>query len=249
MAADHLPDRDVRRKRPLLLSFLLRRETMRRLTRVAVLLVLDFIGVTGALFTALAIKLAVQGTLTFQAAWDDMRPTLAFAYLVTVLLFARVDLDADRPRRPGFAKIASALFQVTVIALVFTLANGDHFSSYYIFYGSLFFAIVYITSLRALFTRVTGHLLERAGLRRRALLVGSGDHIEAVAHALVGGQQQRVDLVGFISLTPRPQNGLRSLGDLKHLTEILATERIQEVIIADPDFPQDHALDLVDSGH
>ncbi len=247
--AGDFPDRDVRRKRPPLLSFLLRVETLRRVTRVVLLLALDFLGVTGALFTALAIKLALQGSFSLQTAWDDTRPTLAFAYLVTVLMFARVDLYADRPRRPGLAKIASALFWVTVIALVFTLANGDHFTSYYIFYGSLFFAIVYIGSLRALFTRITGELLERAGLRRRAMLVGSGSHIEAVAHALGGGPRQRVDLIGFVSLSPRPENGLRSLGNLDQLPEILARERIQEVIIADPDFPQERALDLVDRCH
>ncbi len=246
--AGYFPDRDVRRKRPPLLTFLLRVETLRRLTRVVLLLALDFIGVTAALFTALLLKLALHGTPSLQAAWDDTRPTLAFAYLVTVLMFARVDLYADRPRRPGLAKIASALFWVTVIALVFTLANGDHFNSYYIFYGSLFFAVVYIGTLRALFTRVTGVLLERAGLRRRAMLVGSGSHIEAVAHAL-GGSRQRVDLIGFVSLTPRPENGMRSLGNLDQLTEILARERIQEVIIADPDFPQERALDLVDRCH
>ena len=101
-------------------------------------------------------------------------------------MFARVDLYADRPRRPGLPKIVSALFQATVIALVFALATGEHFSSYYIFYGSLFFGTVYISALRELYTRVTGWLLEQAGYRRRALLVGSGKHIEAVAHALGG---------------------------------------------------------------
>ena len=130
----------------------MRVETLRRLTRVILLLALDFIGVAAALYTAMALKLAVQGTFTVQATWNDTRSTLAFAYLVTVLMFARVDLYADRPRRPGLAKIASALFLVTVITLVFTLANGDHFTSYYIFYGSLFFGIVYIGTLRALFT-------------------------------------------------------------------------------------------------
>ncbi|MEA3115709.1 MAG: citrate/tricarballylate utilization protein, partial [Caballeronia sp.] len=35
-------------------------------------------------------------------------------------------------------------------------------------------------------TLLTGKLLEKAGYRRRALLVGSGKHIEAVAHALAG---------------------------------------------------------------
>src|SRR5205085_12478893 len=46
-----------------------------------------------------------------------------------------------------------------------------------------------------------------------------------------------------------PQNGLRSLGSLDQLPEVLTTERIQEVIIADPDFPQEQAVDLVDVCH
>ena len=69
--------------------------------------------------------------------------------------------------------------------------------------------------------------------------MGSGKHIEAVAHALGGRSRTNVDLVGYISLTPRPQNGLRSLGQLDDLTEILGAERVEEVIIADPDFPQE----------
>ena len=103
-------------------------------------------------------------------------------------MFARVDLYAERARRPGLARIATALFQTTVIALVFALASGQHFSSYYIFYGSLVFGIVYLAGLRHLYTRVTGHLLAQAGYRRRALLVGSGDHIDDVAHALAGNR-------------------------------------------------------------
>ncbi len=244
-----LPDRDVRRKRPPVLMFLLRWETLRRLIRVISLLALDFIGVTAALFTAILVKLLLEGNFGLRTAWTDTRPTLAFAYLITVLMFAHADLYADRPRRPGLAKIVSALFQSTVIALVFALANGEHFSSYYIFYGSLFFGTVYLSGLRELYTRVTAQLLERAGYRRRALLVGSGQHIEAVAHALGGRARTRVDLVGYISLTPRPENGLRSLGRLDQLTQVLAGERIDEVIIADPDFPQERALDLVDRCH
>jgi exopolysaccharide biosynthesis polyprenyl glycosylphosphotransferase len=59
----------------------------------------------------------------------------------------------------------------------------------------------------------------------------------------------RVDIAGYISLTPRPQNGLRSLGTLEQLPEVLARERIQEVIIADPEFPQERAVELVDLCH
>ena len=243
------PVRDVRRKRPPAFSFLVRLETMRKIARVLSLLALDYVGVVGALYTALMLKLAVHDDFNLSVGWGETRHWIAFAYLVTVLMFARADLYADRPRRPGLGGIASALFQATIVALVFALANGERFSSYYIFYGSLFFGIVYITTLRYLHLRITGWMLEQAGYRRRALLVGSGKHIEAVAHALSGRARTPVDVVGYISLTPRPQNGLRSLGELEQLPEVLGQERVQEVIIADPDFPQERAVELVDLCH
>jgi exopolysaccharide biosynthesis polyprenyl glycosylphosphotransferase len=244
-----LPERDVRAKRPPLFSFVLRLETLRRVARIISLLILDFVGVAAALFSALMIKLIVQGNPDTHAAWEETRHWLAFAYLITVLMFARMDLYAERARRPGFVKITTALFQATVIALVFALANGEHFSSYYIFYGSLFLGSLYITALRAAHLKFTGWILSQAGYRRRAVLVGSGDHLEAVAHALASRARAAVEVVGYFSLTPRPQNGLRSLGELDQLPEVLTAERVQEVIIADPDFPQERAVELVDVCH
>jgi exopolysaccharide biosynthesis polyprenyl glycosylphosphotransferase len=244
-----LPEHDVRRKRPPLLSFVLRLETLRRIIRVASLLVLDFVGVVGALYTAVLLKLAVHDQLNAHVAWQDTKHWIPFAYLVTVLLFARIDLYADRNRRPGLAAIATALFQATVIALVFALADGQHFSSYFIFYGSLIFATIYIAGLRELHLRVTGKVLEQAGYRRRAVLVGSGKHIEEVARALADRARAQVQIVGYVSLTPRPQNGLRSLGRLDEMVDVLERERPQEVIIADPDFPQEKAVELVDLCH
>jgi exopolysaccharide biosynthesis polyprenyl glycosylphosphotransferase len=243
-----MPDWDVRR-RPVLVMFLLRRGMLRRFLRILLLLAIDFAGVAAAIYTVIAIKLVIRNAFSLESAWGDTRVPLAFAYLVTVLMFARVDLYSDRPRRPGFPKVCGALFQATVIALIFALATGNRYQSYYVFYGSLFFGTVYICSLREIYTRITGRLLEQAGYRRRAVLVGSGRHIEAVAHALGGRARTQVDLVGYISLNPRPQNGLRSLGRLDQLTDILGPERIDEVIIADPDFPQERAVDLVDRCH
>ena len=244
-----LPERDVRRKRPPLFSFVLRWETLRRISRVISLLVIDFVGVVGALYTALLVKLAVHGDLNTGVAWRDARHSIAFAYLMTVLLFARADLYSDRNRRPGLTRIATALFQATVIALVFALADGQHFSSYFIFYGSLIFATIYIAALREIHLRLTGRVLEQAGSRRRAVLVGSGKHIEEVARALAERARAQVQILGYISLTPRPQNGLRSLGGLDDMPHVLEHERPQEVIIADPDFPQDKAVELVDMCH
>ncbi|HEV3486271.1 MAG TPA: hypothetical protein VG106_12740, partial [Vicinamibacterales bacterium] len=55
-----LPPVDVRRKRPPLLSFLLRMETLRRACRVVSLLALDFAGLFAAIFVALMIKAIVR---------------------------------------------------------------------------------------------------------------------------------------------------------------------------------------------
>ena len=246
---DDFPERDVRRKRPPVFSFLLRMETFRRLTRVVSLLILDFVGVMGAVFTALVVKLVLTGDLQLSVAWHDTKQWGLFAYMVTVLMFARVDLYADRARRPGMIQIATALFQAAVISLVFALASGQHFSSYYIFYGSLVFGTVFITALREGQLRATAVVLERAGYRRRAVLVGSGRHAEAVAQALSGRARTKVDIVGHMTLHPAPPNGLRPLGTIARLPEVLAEERVQEVILADPDFPQDKTVELVDVCH
>jgi exopolysaccharide biosynthesis polyprenyl glycosylphosphotransferase len=68
-----------------------------------------------------------------------------------------------------------------------------------------------------------------------------------VAHALGGGSDPPLDPVGFISLTPRPENGMRDIGSLEQLSEYFG--QIDEVLIADPAFPQDQAIDLVDLCH
>ena len=242
-------ERDVRRRRPPGLSLLLRWETMRRVGRVLSLLALDFAGVTAAIFAALALKAIVRDRIGWHATWSETQRIVAFAYLLTVLLFARSGLYAERAERPGLTRIAASLFQVACVALAFSVVNGEHFSSYYIFYGSLVFAVAFVAGLRFVYQRLTGVLLRAAGYRRNAVLVGRGQHIEDVAHALADGPHPEVNVVGFISLTPRPDNGLRSLGSLENLPAVLTDNRIDEVIIADPDFPQVRAVELVDQCH
>src|SRR3954468_9339754 len=242
-------DRDARPRRPPLLSFLLRLETMRRVSRIVSLLAIDIGGVTLAIFTALALKAAVRDEFNARVAWNGTKDIVAFAVLVTVLLFGRSGLYAGRAERPGLTRIVASLTQVAVVALLFAVINGEKFSSYYVFYGSLFFAGLYISSRRMLYERATGLILRAAGYQRRAVLVGTGAHIEAVAHALSDAAHSPVDLIGFISLNPRPDNGLQSLGTMDDLDEVLTAHRVDEVIIADPDFPQAEAVDLVDRCH
>ncbi len=246
------PPQDVRRRKPPVLSFLLRMETMRRLGRVTSLMLLDFVGLSLAIYTGLLVKQVIRtGSWVAEPSLQTTHDSVAFAFLLTVLLFAKEGLYASRAQRPGLSKIVTSLFQVTVVALIYALIATDRsqYSSYYIFYGTLFFAIVYVGSIRLAYQKITGWALRAAGYKRRAVLVGSGSHIEAVAHALADSVDVPVQMLGFVSLTPRPDNGLRSLGQIDELPRVLDEHGVQEIIIADPDFPDDLCLELVDQCH
>jgi exopolysaccharide biosynthesis polyprenyl glycosylphosphotransferase len=242
-------DRDMRRKRPPVLSFLLRMSTARRLARVVSLLGLDFVAVALAIFTALILKAVVFDHVQFHAALRETERILPFGYLLTALLFARSGLYASRSLRPGLSRIVGSLFQVAFVALLFAVVSGEHFTSYYLFYGSLAFALLYVSSLRAGYEWLTGAILRAAGYRRRAVLVGTGRHISDVAHALSDAPHSPIEVVGFLAPNALAGNGLKALGTLADLDRVLGSERIDEVIIADPAFPQVDAVELVDQCH
>lgn len=251
-AASALPDpadadRDMRRKRPPALSFLRRWDTLRRALRVGSLFALDAAGVYAAILLALAAKAAVRDDLDLQESADQAYHYATFAFVITALLFARSGLYANRSARPGLRGIVSSLFWAMFVTLIYAKADGQDFSSYYIFWGSLLFAVVIVSGLRWGYDGISGVILRAAGYHRRAVLVGSSDHLDAVGHAL--RDTPSIEVVGFISLTPRPDNGMRSLGSLEELPAIIERESIDEVIIADPAFPDREAIELVDSCH
>src|SRR3954454_8656465 len=167
--ATPLVQRDVRRKRPPALSFLLRMDTLRRVARVVTLLGLDFVALFAAILTALCLKAAARDAFDLSVAYHQTRDYVSIAFLVTALLFARSGLYGDRAVRPGLTSIVASLFQVTVVVLIYAVVSGGEFSSFYIFYGSLLFAVAYISTFRYFYEQVTGVLLRAAGYRRRAL--------------------------------------------------------------------------------
>ncbi len=239
-----LPPRDVRSRRPFLLRALIRLRTLRSLARMVGLAALDAVGIYLAIWTALELKALLRGKSDLTIAYHQAHDVAPLAILVTLLLFARSDLYADRAVRPGFTRVIASLFQATLVVMLFAIVQGEQFSSYYIFYGSLLFALVYVSALRWIFERGTGALLRMGGYHRRAILVGTGSHIEAVAHALRGSE---IHAVGFVSLVPRPANGIKDLGPLEEIERHFG--EIDEVLITDPDFPQERALALIDTCH
>jgi exopolysaccharide biosynthesis polyprenyl glycosylphosphotransferase len=241
-----LPDRDVRAGKPLILSGVLRFETLRALTRIAVLAALDLSGLLLAIYTALVVKAAFRAPEQVDQMWGQATEYYPLAALVMLLLFARSGLYRDRGQRPGFSRVIASLFQVTLVVLVYAEIEGEPFRSYYIFYASLFFALLYVSVLRWGFERASGAVLHAAGYRRRAVLVGSGANIQAVSHAL--GDSQAIEPYGFVARTPVALvEGLRDFRSLEQLERHF--DAVDEVLITDSDFPQDEAVELVDRCH
>jgi exopolysaccharide biosynthesis polyprenyl glycosylphosphotransferase len=247
--ASELPEsrtgRDVRAPRPGLLGTVLRMETLRRVSRVALLGALDVTAMYLAIWTAHAIKALVVAPEHLDRTFAQTQDVAPLACLVMLLLFARSGLYRDRPLRPGFTKVIASLFETTLVILVYAIVEGYDFNSYWIFYGSLFFALLYVSAFRWAFELASGAILRAAGYRRRAVLVGSASHIEAVAHALRDSSD--IEPFGYVSLNSFQGNGLQDFRSLELLERHF--DAVDEVLITDPEFPQDEAVELVDRCH
>ncbi|MCX6389802.1 MAG: sugar transferase [Solirubrobacterales bacterium] len=228
--------RDMRSHRAPLLARLLRGHTFRAVTRVLSLLVCDYLAIAIALVSWLSLKAALKDSFHWEEVRGLVDSYLTFAFVVAVLLFARNDLYRERARRPGLPGIAKALFETAVIALIFALANGEKFSSYSVFYGTLAFAIITVTLFRAVHDRVTAKLASVAGVARKAIVVGTGAHAESVIEALTASTRWPLEVVGGVTA---PED----------LGAALDAGNIDEVVVAETDFPQERIVDLAEKCH
>ena len=231
-----LENRNVRSKQaPLLAGFLYQR-TLRACIRIGSLLVLDYLAIGAALVGWLSLKAWLKGEFDWPLVKEQVDSYLTFGYLVAVLMLARHDLYKERSSRPGLPGIANALFQASIVTLVFALANGEKFNSYSVFFGTLAVAIITVTSLRAIHDRVTARITAATGIARRAIVVGTGEHAVSVSNAIGDSSRWPVEVIGGVTA---PE-------------DVLLTIRrggIDEVIIAEPAIPQEQVIELADSCH
>lgn len=241
--------RDVRARRPYVLRILLSLDWLWTLARVVALIALDFGALLAAIFVALSVKQLILDGYDAQAILDQSTQYLDFVYLVTVLLFARNGLYASRELRPGLSRIVPSLTQVALVTLVFALIEGRTFSSYYIFYGGLFFAVFFVAFFRWIFDSLSDALQHAIGTPRRAVIVGTGTYIEEVGRALRANDNPRYETAGYVALDGEHESEMANLGTLDSLLGRLGGDHFDEVVLADPDFPQQQALDLADRCH
>ena len=237
--------RDVRARRPLLFASILRLDTLRRLARVVTLGALDAAGVF------LAHLHRARGQADRPGAVEPRR-RLAARRRPRAARGPR-HAPAVRPlrplRRPRAAARASRgssrrSSRSRVVLFVYALVEGDRL-------------LVVLHLLRHALLRALLRLGVPLGLRARSAArccappattaapcsSAAAQHIDAVAHALRGHARSKP--IGFVSLEPRKENGLKDMGPLEKLERHF--DVVDEVLIADPDFPQDRAVELIDT--
>lgn len=240
--------RDVRAQKRGLLAMLLDRQLLLRFLNGLTLAAIDLLLLFASLMIALRVKtISTADASSLQDSYGYAVKVLPFAALVMLLLFAGDGLYKQRNLRPGAARILGSLFKVTIVTLIFALVEGERFQSYYVFWATFIVASGLIVGARVLYDRAAERLEDAFGRERRAVIVGNNQQIEAVAEALERAPVQRIKPVGFSTLDKRAENGLRDLGPLDSIEDHF--DEIDEVIIADPTFPAEETVILVDRCH
>jgi exopolysaccharide biosynthesis polyprenyl glycosylphosphotransferase len=238
---------DIRSARPYVLSRRPLRAFARRLASIVALLVIDVTGIALGLYAALAVRELYYGrTPLWGLLWEAPMDWLPFVGLVTVLVFWRAGLYAERDRRPGFGQVLLSLLLVAVLVVVFAEASGHDFNTYAFAPTALVFSATLVGILRGSYEAVTRDIMRVAGVRRRVVLVGDGEHVDDLHRALGSGRRGiEYDFVGALVSFEEPLS-LASLGRLDELEDVLAQHGVDELVVVDSDVEEDRLLEVVD---
>jgi exopolysaccharide biosynthesis polyprenyl glycosylphosphotransferase len=252
--APRLPARfeDIRAGRPYLLSSAPVRTAARRAVSIVSLLAIDIGGLVIGLYGALALRafLFEPKPVLWGILWrDGAAKWLPFLVLITVLVFWRAGLYASREVRAGPGRILSSLVVVGVLALAFGVGTGHRFGTFGLFPTALVLTAATISLFRWSYESVTENLLRVAGVRRRAVIVGDGEELRHL-HETLGRSRGGIDyeFVGAVG-TPGQPGGLRVLGDVEALPDVLASLELDELIVAVGGLSEERLLEIVEQAH
>jgi exopolysaccharide biosynthesis polyprenyl glycosylphosphotransferase len=249
-AALPTPATDIRATRPYFLSRTPLRAAARRLASATTLLFLDIAGLALGLYAALALREVYHGKdLLWGILWKAEQEWLPFVALVTVLVFWKAGLYADRERRAGGGRVISSLVLSALLVVAFALGVGHDFNTFGFVPTALVCSAALVGLFRATYETVTRDVLRVTGVKRRVVLVGKADHLAELHRALGFGRGGiEYEFLGVVA----PSGAgvpLPLLGDLEALEPILAARRVDELILADSDFGERQLLEIVEGAH
>jgi FlaA1/EpsC-like NDP-sugar epimerase len=138
---------------------------------------IDVGGLASSVYLALVLRALYYGErpVLWGLPWSAEAEWLPFLVLVTVLVFWRSGLYAPREQRAGAGKVVSSLLLVTVITLAFAVGTGYQHTTFGLYVTAFVLSVVVLSALRAAYELVTRDVWRLAGVKRRAVLLGSGD--------------------------------------------------------------------------
>jgi exopolysaccharide biosynthesis polyprenyl glycosylphosphotransferase len=230
---------DVRAARPYLLTRSPLKSFARRLVSIAILVAIDLSGLVIGLYLALAFRslLFDPKPILWNLLWQHETDWLSFLTLLLLLVFWRNHLYGPRELREGAGRVVSSVALVAVLAIVFAVGTGQHFTTFGLYIVSPLLVATLISIFRWSYETASGALMRSFGVRRRALLVGDGEqvaHLRRMLGASRGGIDY--DFAGAVPLGP----GVRAT---------LAETAVDELIVTDTGLDEQQLLELVEMAH
>ncbi len=241
---------DIRRARILPWTTQLR-SLARRLASISALVAIDVGGIAGALYLALVLRELYYGErpVLWGLPWKAEAEWLPFLVLVTVLVFWRGGLYAPRERRAGVGRVVSSLLLVTVITLAFAVGTGYQHTTFGLYVTAFVLSVIVVGGLRAAYELVTRDVWRIAGVRRRAILLGSSDRLVDLRRALgLGRGGIDYEFLGAI-VAGGGDVGMPVLGSVRDLPSVLARLHPDELIVSGVDLGDEEFLELVEQAH
>src|SRR3954447_24174842 len=222
---------DIRRSRPYILAGSPLRSLAFRLASFAALLLIDLVALGIALYMGLVLREVYYGNtpilwgVLWTGAFADWFP---FVALVTVLVFWQAGLYAERERRAGFGRIVSSLVVVALLVLAFGLGTGHDFTTFGLIPTALVITTVLDGLLRASYAAISRETLHLLGVRRRAIVVGEGEHLEHLLRTL-GSNRGGIDYEFVGTVSGESVGDLPLLGDVGSLRTVLEQHSADEL--------------------
>jgi exopolysaccharide biosynthesis polyprenyl glycosylphosphotransferase len=243
---------DIRRSRPFFLAPSPLRNLAFRLASVVALVLIDLVSVGFALYGALVLRdIYLGSSVSWGFLWSyPMADYWPFVALITVLVFWQAGLYAERERRAGFGRVVSSFVVVALLVLAFGLGTGHRFNTFGLIPTALLIAIVLDGLLRVSYDAISREALHVLGVRRRAIVVGEGEHLHHLLLTLgsvrAGIEYEFVGVVTDEAETPR---GLPRLGRVDDLPGVLDGHAADELIVTDSDYTDRQLFQIVDQAH
>ena len=247
------PGTDIRRSRPYLLSRTPLRSLLFRAVSLCCLVALDLLAVGIGLYGGLVLREVYYGhdPIFWGILWRDAEADyFPFVALVMVLVFWQAGLYAQREQRSGFGRIVSSLVVVALLVLAFGLGTGHDFKTFGLVPTAFVITTVLAGLFRASYDVLSREALHALGVRRRAIVVGEGEHLDHLVRSLGpvrGGIDY--DFVGVVSRVPIDDLELPRLGSLETLRSVLAEHPTDELIVTDSDYTERDLLRMVEHAH